>query len=112
MLIFRLLFQVGAARVQRFTSTTAPGFTFQGTIFAGYSPLPYFSSWCVRLRRESSPMGMIEFQTIQCFFSEINALWILYVNLNHPIHMCHTRAEGQIRPAKPFCVAHGCLKSI
>lgn len=49
--------QAGAARVQRSTSTTAPGSTSRVTTCAGCSPLSCSSSSCVRSRKASSPMG-------------------------------------------------------
>lgn len=54
-----LLFEAGAARVQRSTSTTAPGSTFLGTTCAGCSPSSCSSSSSVRSPRASSLMGTL-----------------------------------------------------
>lgn len=56
--ILCFLFEGGAARVRRSTSTTAPGFTFLVTTCAGSSHLSCSLSSSVRLRRALSPMGM------------------------------------------------------
>lgn len=55
---FNFLFEAGAARVQRSTSTTAPGSTFLVTTCVGCSHSCCSSSSSVRSQRASSPMGM------------------------------------------------------
>lgn len=55
---FHFLFEAGAARVRRSTSTTAPGSTFLVITCAGCSPSCYSSPSSVRSQRASSLMGM------------------------------------------------------